>query len=102
TESARSLVLAEKQSLGKGGVPRLRKVETYFGSDVRRNEGRLEGFFGLVFETMICGVMTYTEHAERQTVVYGLKRQGRTLNGVQSLKVKYRSKRPLTDHPLTR
>ncbi|KAH0715378.1 hypothetical protein KY284_008283 [Solanum tuberosum] len=63
------------KGLGKGGAKRQRK-ET-------------RGVLKIFLENVICDAVTYTEHARRKTLMamdifYPLKRQGRTLYGLES------------------
>jgi histone H4 len=87
------------KGLGKGGAKRHRKVlrNNTQGitkptihclaclGGVKRISGLIyeetRGFLKVFLENVIRDSVTYTEHACRKTVVYALKRQGKTLYG---------------------
>nr|CAG8622093.1 6905_t:CDS:2 [Entrophospora candida] len=81
------------KSLGKGGAKRHRKiirdnVQGITKPAIRRlaRRGGVKRISGLVYEETRGDVVTYTENANRKTVmsldvVYALKRQGHTLYG---------------------
>uniref|UniRef100_R7W7A6 Histone H4 n=1 Tax=Aegilops tauschii TaxID=37682 RepID=R7W7A6_AEGTA len=99
------------KGLGKGGAKRHRKVlrdniQGITKPAIRRlaRRGGVKRISGLIYEetrgvrkifleNVIRDAVTYTEHARRKTVtamdvVYALKRQGRTLYGVDGFRLK--------------
>ncbi|KAH9952278.1 histone-fold-containing protein [Russula compacta] len=77
------------KGLGKGGAKRHRKVlRDNIQGITKPAIRRLARRGGVFLENVIRDAVTYTEHAKRKTVtamdvVYALKRQGRTLYGLE-------------------